>query len=149
MAISSELQTFLSAWKYPLDDINAAGQHGLTPLMRAALQGNLSAARELLVLGADVHARNHDGNTALWLACVPRNAELVQALIVAGIELDNRNDAGSTTLMYTASSNRPELLKLLLEAGADPQVRNYDDMRAVELASSMACLKLLRHTLDD
>ncbi len=149
MATSSELQTFLAQWNYPPDDIDARGPHGLTPLMRAALQGELAAAKELLALGADVHLRNDDGNTALWLACVPRSVELVQALLDAGIELDNCNDAGSTALMYTASSNRPELLKLLLEAGADPQVRNFDDMRAVELASSLACLKLLRHTLDE
>jgi len=145
---SSELATFLADWQYPAGDIEARGQHGLTPLMRAALQGRREIVRELLALGADVHARNDDGNTALWLGCVSRDADLVQDLVAAGIELDNRNDAGSTALMYTASSDRPELLKILLEAGADPQVRNFDDMRAVELAASRACLKLLRHTAD-
>lgn len=93
-----------------------------------------------------MHARNDDGNNALWLACVPRDAGIVQDLIAAGIDLNNSNDAGSTALMYTASSDRPELLKVLLDAGADPQIRNFDDMRAVELASSITCLKLLRHT---
>ncbi|WP_235989153.1 ankyrin repeat domain-containing protein [Pseudomonas lopnurensis] len=80
------------------------------------------------------------------MACVSRDEGLVQDLIDAGIALDNRNDAGATALMYTASSDRPQLLRLLLEAGADPQLKNFDDMRAVELAASVACLKLLRHT---
>ncbi|WP_349616525.1 ankyrin repeat domain-containing protein [Azotobacter salinestris] len=147
-APSAELAAFLAEWQYPANDLEARGQHGLTPLMRAALQGRREIVRELLALGADVRARNDDGNTALWLGCVSRDTGLVQDLIDAGIELDNRNDAGSTALMYTASSDRPELLKILLNAGADPQVRNFDDLRAVDLAASRACLKLLRHTAD-
>ncbi|MFC2972222.1 ankyrin repeat domain-containing protein [Azotobacter bryophylli] len=144
--LSPALAAFLLDWDFDPKDLNARRLHGLTPLMRAALQGQGEIVRELLALGVDLHARNDDGNTALWLACVSRDAGLVRELIAAGIELDNRNDAGSTALMYTASSDRPELLELLLEAGADPQVRNFDDMRAVELAASRACLKLLRHT---
>ena len=143
---SEALAAFLAAWDYAPGNLDTPGLHGLTPLMRAALQGQREIVRELLNLGVDIHARNDDGNTALWLACVSRDADIVRDLIATGIELDNRNDAGSTALMYTASSDRPELLELLLEAGADPQVRNFDDMRAVELAASRACLKLLRHT---
>ncbi|GAB3377068.1 ankyrin repeat domain-containing protein [Azotobacter armeniacus] len=147
-APSAELAAFLAEWQYPAGGLEARGQHGLTPLMRAALQGRREIVRELLALGADIQARNDDGNTALWLGCVSRDTALVQDLIDAGIELDNRNDAGSTALMYTASSDRPELLAVLLAAGADPHVRNFDDLRAVELAASRACLKLLRHTAD-
>ncbi|WP_455229625.1 ankyrin repeat domain-containing protein [Geopseudomonas aromaticivorans] len=146
--VSPGLAAFLADWQYPSGELNARGAHGLTPLMRAARQGERALVQELLALGVDLHARNDDGNTALWLACVSRDAGLVQDLIEAGIALDNRNDAGSTALMYTASSDRPQLLELLLAAGADPQVRNFDDLRAVELAASKACLKLLRHTAD-
>lgn len=145
---SAALAGFLADWDYPAGELNARGPHGLTPLMRAALLGRREIVQELLALGVDLHARNDDGNTALWLACVSRDAALVQDLIEAGIGLDNRNDAGATALMYTASSDRPQLLELLLGAGADPQVRNFDDLRAVELAASVACLKLLRHTAD-
>lgn len=147
-ASSPALRDFLAAWGYPAGMLEARGAHGLTPLMRAALQGERAIVQELLALGADLHARNDDGNTVLWLACVSRDGGLVQDLIDAGSALDNRNDAGATALMYTASSDRPELLERLLVAGADPQLRNFDDLRAVELAASRACLKLLRHTAD-
>lgn len=147
-SVSAALAGFLADWHYPADEPNARGPHGLSPLMRAALLGRRGIVQELLALGADPHARNDDGNTALWLACVSRDAGLVQDLIDAGCELDNRNDAGATALMYCASSDRPQLLALLLAAGADPQVRNFDDMRAVELAASTACLRLLRHTAE-
>lgn len=147
-SVSVALAGFLADWGYPAGELNGRGPHGLTPLMRAALLGRREIVRELLALGVDLHARNDDGNTALWLACVSRDAGLVQDLIDAGIALDSRNDAGATALMYTASSDRAELLGLLLAAGADPQLRNFDDLRAVELAASRACLKLLRHTAD-
>lgn len=143
---SPELLAFLAEWQFDPANLDAPRLHGLTALMRAALQGQRALVRELLGFGVNVHARNDDGNTALWLACVSRDAGLLQDLIDAGAELDNRNDAGATALMYTASSDRPQLLQLLLEAGADPQLKNFDDMRAVELAASVACLKLLRHT---
>lgn len=147
-SVSAALAGFLADWDYPAGELNARGPHGLTPLMRAALLGRREIVQELLALGVELHARNDDGNTALWLGCVSRDLGLVQDLIEAGIVLDNRNDAGATALMYTASSDRAELLELLLAAGADPQVRNFDDLRAVELAASRACLKLLRHTAD-
>lgn len=146
--LSEALAAFLVEFDYDPNALDAPREHGLTPLMRAALDGRADIVRELLALGVDVHARNDDGNTALWLACVSRDAGIVQALIDAGIALDNRNDAGSTALMYCASSDRPALLELLLAAGADPLVRNFDDLRAVELAASMACLRLLRHTAE-
>jgi len=130
------------------NDLDAPLAHGLTPLMRAALDGRATLVEELLCLGADPQRRNDDGNNALWLACVSRDERIVRALIAAGCDLDNRNDAGASTLMYTASSDRPELLALLLAAGADPWLQNQDGLRAVELAASRSCLRLLRHTAD-
>jgi hypothetical protein len=145
---SPALTAFLAEWDFAADDLDAPRTHGLTPLMRAALNGERVLVRELMQLDADIHVRNHDGNTALWLACVSRDAGIVEDLIAAGIDLDNRNDAGATALMYTASSDRPELLAVLLAAGADPLLKNLDDMRAVDLVGSLACLRLLRHTAD-
>lgn len=144
---SEHLLQFLRDWRFPENDKDATLEHGLTPLMRGALVGRLEIVEELLSQGADFHAINDDGNTALWLACVSRQIPLVQALIDAGIDLNHRNAMGATALMYTASSDRPEILQLLLQAGADPYLRNHDDMRAVDLAASRQCLRLLRHTV--
>jgi hypothetical protein len=47
--------------------------------------------------------------------------------------------------MYAASSGKPDLVALLLEEGADPDLRNQDDSRAVDLASTWECLARLRH----
>lgn len=146
-ASSPQLIAFLVEYGFDLDDLDAPRKHGLTPLMRAALGGQSALIAELLAHGVDISRRNMDGNNALWLACVSDSAEAVRLLVKGGIDIDNRNDMGATSLMYTASASKADMVALLLECGADPQVANFDDARAVDLAASRACLALLRHTV--
>lgn len=141
------LAGFLAAYGFDADDLDATREHGLTPLMRASLEGRADVVGELLALGVSIARRNMDGNNALWLACVSSNAEVVRQLVAAGIDVDNRNDMGATALMYTASAGKADMVALLLECGADPGIPNFDDARAVDLAATRDCLKLLRHTL--
>lgn len=143
---SLALAEFIAEYHFDAFDLNSRWHHALTPLMRAALLGCDDLAEELLAHGVNIHLRNADGNNALWLACVSGNVALIQRLIDAGIDLDNRNLTGATTLMYTASNGKPEMTKLLLENGADPMIRTDDDYLAVELAATVECLQLLRHT---
>lgn len=143
---TSELAEFIQTFNFEPDNLNAIWDHGLTPLMRASLLGRYDLAEELLDLGVNIHLRNMDGNNALWLACVSDNVKLVQLLIDFGIDINNCNDTGATTLMYTASSGKAHLTKILLDAGADASIKTFDDFRAVDLAASEECLRLLRHT---
>lgn len=143
---SIDLENFLTEFKFDPQDLNAPWDFGLTPLMRAALLGRDDLVEELLEYGVNIHLRNSDGNNALWLACVSSNQSLIKRLITAGIHMDNCNLTGATPLMYTASSGKAEIMALLLEAGADPYIANFDDYRAVDLAATEACLRLLRHT---
>ncbi len=144
---SPALGDFIATHHFDPDNLDSPWEHALTPLMRAALQGNDGLAAELLAHGVNIHLRNSDGNNALWLACVSGNASLVQRLIDSGIDLDNRNLTGATALMYTASSGKPDMMELLLENGADPLIRTDDGYLAGELAATAECLQLLRYTL--
>lgn len=144
---SAALVSFISAHGFNPDDLDAPRDHGLTPLMRASLLGNVPLADELIRLGVDLDKRNMDGNTAVWMACVSGKAELLRRLAGAGIDLDNRNDMGATSLMFCASASKADLVALLLELGADPMITNFDDLRAGDLAASRECLSLLRHTV--
>jgi len=144
---SAELLYFIEEHNFdPVDLDRPSTDFELTPLMRAALLGRDDLVEELLAHGADIHPRNSDGNNALWLACVSGNGTLVQRLIDAGIDLDNRNLTGATALMYTASSGKADMMQILLQNGADPLIRTDDDYLAVELAATVDCLRLLRHT---
>lgn len=143
---SPDLRDFVAGFGFDPDNLDAAREHGLTPLMRAALLGRSDWLQALLAAGVDIGLRNGDGNNALWLACVSRVPAAIQTLVEAGIDLDNRNDVGATCLMYAASSGRAEIVAALLAAGADAYIRNDDGALAVDLASTLECLRLLRHT---
>jgi rhodanese-related sulfurtransferase len=143
--LSDALSSFLGQHGFDPLRLDSPREHGLTPLMRAALAGRADLVDELLRLGVDTRRRNADGNTALWLGCVSNVAGVVRRLLDAGMDVDSRNDTGATALMYAASTGKDLLVKLLLGAGADPKVRNQDDFTATDLASTSACLSLLRH----
>ncbi|WP_018412948.1 ankyrin repeat domain-containing protein [Methyloversatilis thermotolerans] len=144
---SDALRSFIVEHGFSGADLDQPVAYGLTPLMRAALDAREDIADALLAAGASVACRNSDGNNALWLACVGGSSTIVRALAGAGIDLDNRNDTGATALMYCASSGKHDMLALLLDLGADPLLRTDDDYLAADLASTVECLRLLRHTV--
>jgi thiosulfate/3-mercaptopyruvate sulfurtransferase len=125
-------------------DLNVTLANATTPLMRAALKGELEIAKQILATGGKIAARNADGNNALWLACVEGHLALLELLIKAGIDIDNRNDNGATALMYAASSGRTEVVALLLARGADIHAGTLDGFSALDMAANIDCLNLLR-----
>ena len=144
LAISPQLANWLQALGYPTDDLDARLDHGITPLMRAARLNETGAVFELLQAGADLNATNVDGNNALWMACVGESAEAMDLLVRAGIDMDHQNDSGATCLMYAASTGKHAAVQRLLDAGADPLLRTQDDFSALDMASTIDCLRLLR-----
>jgi uncharacterized protein len=143
--MTPQLASFLEEHGFDPDDINAAQPDGrFTPLMRAAKLGRMDIVDELLALGVDLQALNADGCNALWLACYNGRHDVIERLIGAGIDIDVQNGNGASCLMYVASNSKPDLVRLLLEKGANAQLKNFDDFSALDLAASMACLKLLK-----
>lgn len=125
-------------------DIDRVLPNGTTPLMHAARMGDVEVVKGLLARGADPALMNVDGNGALWFACFADSEECTAMLIDAGAPLDSQNVNGATALIYCASSGKTNLVRQLLEAGADPKLMTLDDFTALELASNMACLQLLK-----
>lgn len=143
--MTPELSAFLDEHGFDRANINAPQADGrFTPLMRAAKLGRLEIVDQLLTLGVDFNALNADGCNALWLACYNGSHEIIERLIAAGINIDQQNGNGASCLMYVSSNSKPDLVKLLLDQGANPHLKNFDDSSALDLAASLACLKLLR-----
>jgi rhodanese-related sulfurtransferase len=118
--------------------------HGNTPLMQAAWRGDAARVEALLAQGPDLGATNGDGNNALWLACVSNDPAVVARLAQAGVPIDHQNLTGATCLMYAASSGKPALVRTLLALGANPQLRTQDGFTALDMASDLESLKLLK-----
>jgi len=125
-------------------DARAPGAHGNTPLMHAAWRGERAIVDALLARAVPLDACNADGNTALWLACVHGDTGLIRQLVEAGVPIDHANLTGATALMYAASAGKAEVLTTLLALGADVQRQSQDDWRALDMAATLDCLRLLR-----
>jgi len=142
--LSPRLAQWLPEHGYPIDDLDAVAEHGMTPLMRAGKLGEIGIVFDLLQAGATLDTKNSDGNNALWLACVGENLETIELLIRAGIDINHQNDNGANCLMYASSTGKHTVVEKLLAFGADPKYRTLDDYSALDMAATIECLRLLR-----
>jgi ankyrin repeat protein len=143
-AVPEALAVWLHSEGFNPTDPSGPGAHGNTPLMHAAWRGAHHALDALLALGVPLDAVNGDGNNALWLACVNGEPGLIRALVARGVPLDHANLTGATALMYAASAGKAEVLATLLALGANAALTTQDDMSALDMAATLACLQLLR-----
>ena len=105
-----------------------------SPLMFAALRGQVDCATELIDAGADVNYRNKIQNTALPLAVMIENLDLVKKLIAAGANVNCGNINGFSALMISAHLGYVQCLKELLAAGADVNMQAEDGHTATSIA---------------
>jgi uncharacterized protein len=113
-----------------LDATNAANE---TPLMMAALRGNVAAVRQLLDLGATL---NRDGWTPLHYAATGPEPQVVALLLERGAVIDAPSPNRSTPLMMACRYGPEGAVDLLLRRGASLQLRNDAGMNAIDFARS-------------
>jgi len=147
--MSESLAGWMASHGFPQGGIHARIANGMSPLMLAALKGELALVEELIALGADPNHVNDDDHHALWFACVHGDTSLVKKLITHGANVDNQNVNGATCAIYTASTGKLEVLKLLVEAGADLSKETSGGYTALESASTLPVLKYLRNCSEE
>jgi ankyrin repeat protein len=110
---------------------------GPTPLMMAAVGGDLETVRVLLDHGADARAKSPFGYSTLHLAADRGNPELVRLLLEHGADVNGIDYEGHTPLILAAAAERvnPDVVRLLLERGADPRVKGKDGLTALDWAA--------------
>ena len=88
-----------------------------TRLMYAAHTGNISGAKELLQLGADIDAQDSRGFTALMYAVQSGHPDMVRFLCESGASLDLLARLGITALHVAIPSGRLDIVHILCEQG--------------------------------
>ena len=119
----------LIAWR--TIDVNQLNPHAETPLMMAAMQGQVRLAEQLIARGADV---NKTGWTPLHYAASKDHVAMMRLLIDNDAYIDAESPNGTTPLMMAAYYASPRAVKLMLEEGADPLLKNQDGMTALDMA---------------
>jgi ankyrin repeat protein len=100
-------------------DVNATNPEGVTPLMRAAMDGEVEIVETLLAAGgANVNVQSESGETALLRAALYGRAEIVKLLVARGAAVDAGDREGVTPLMAAAQQGRTDVVRALVDAGA-------------------------------
>jgi ankyrin repeat protein len=115
----------------PKVDLNALNRSGESPLMLAALNGQLDIAAKLIKKGADV---NKTGWTPLHYAATKGQVEVIKLLLENYAYIDAESPNGSTPLMMASMYGSPQAVKLLLDEGADPLLKNQIGLTALQFA---------------
>ena len=102
-----------------------------SPLMLAAIKGQLDLCRQLIERDADV---NKPGWTPLHYAASGGNAKVVKLLLDHYAYIDAESPNGSTPLMMAALYGSSDTVKVLLDAGADVSIKNALGLTALEFA---------------
>ena len=104
-----------------------------TPLMMAAMRGNLEWTLRLLDRGAAI---NRGGWAPLHYAASGPAVAVVKLLLERGAAIDAPSPNRSTALMMAARYGSEEAVQLLLASGANAQLRNDRQMRPADFARS-------------
>lgn len=146
--------------------INAANDHGITPLIFACYQGHSALARFLLARKADPNARTscnasfafgkllsnrNNKTTPLMMAAFAGKLEIVLNLLKSGAQVNAQDSYGQTALVYAIladknwphkplDENRKKIVALLLEYGADTDITDNNGLDARYYYSQVAGL---------
>jgi ankyrin repeat protein len=116
---------------HPQTRIDAVNQANETPLMMAALRGQIEGARQLLALGA---ALNRPGWTPLHYAASGPAHRMVALLLERGALVDAPSPNRTTPLMMAARYGPEDAVDLLLARGASLGARNDAGLGPVDFA---------------
>lgn len=117
---------------HPQTRIDATNQADETPLMMAALRGQLDGARQLLDRGATL---NRPGWTPLHYAASGPEPRMVALLLERGAQIEALSPNRSTPMMMAARYGPEEAVDLLLGRGASLRARNDAGLGAADFAA--------------
>jgi ankyrin repeat protein len=125
--------------------VNAADDHGVTPLARAAENASEPMVAKLLAARANAAAAQTNGLTPLMIAARTGNANIVKLLMANGADV-NATTAESkvSALMYALSEPHPAIVKTLVEGGANVKLSSAKGFTPLMYAAKNGNIELAR-----
>lgn len=130
----------------PSTKINQPNSKGETPLMMAAIKGQVDLAKALIARDADV---NREGWTPLHYAVSAPSEDgsdlkMVALLLQHHAYIDAASPNGTTPLMMAAQYGTRSAVELLIKEGADPKLKNQQGLTAVDFATKADRAEVVR-----
>jgi len=115
----------------PQTNVEARNASDESPLMLAAIKGQMDLVKKLIARDADI---NKPGWTPLHYAASSGQVEIIKLLLENHAFIDAESPNGTTPLMMAAMYGSPQSVKLLLDEGADVLMKNQQNMTALDFA---------------
>jgi ankyrin repeat protein len=116
---------------WPQTKVDVRNSVDESPLMLAALKGELALCQALIKRGGNV---NKPGWAPLHYASTNGHLEVMRLLLEEYAYIDAASPNGTTPLMMAAQYGSDDAVRLLLEEGADPTIKNDLSLTATDFA---------------
>jgi len=117
-------------------DVNAADEHGSTPLHEAAHYNRAEALKLLVAKNATLDLRDKQARTPLFVAAFYGHAAAIKTLAAAGAHLDAAHGDEKLTPVHIAARNGMiGAIDALVEAGADLEKVTVGGLHAASVAA--------------
>ncbi|MEE9572535.1 MAG: ankyrin repeat domain-containing protein, partial [Candidatus Neomarinimicrobiota bacterium] len=98
---------------------------GLTPLHKAASNGQIDICKLFIEKGADIHATDNSQGTVLHFAAYYGHPEIIKLFIDKGIDANTQDNDGHTPIIWAVFGKKTNTIDELIKHGADlnPPIR--------------------------
>eukprot|EP00903_Cladosiphon_okamuranus_P011359 g10707.t1 len=128
-------------------DIGGNGDGGGTPLVYAAMRGDLEIVRLLCAAGAGLEETDGVGFTALMTAVAHQHRDITEVLLQHGADADTESLRRMTPLMVSVALGDATLMKTLLRFGANACHAGIGDLTPLHIAAGKGSAHLIEDLL--
>ena len=120
----------------PLErSVDSRNETGITPLMNAAMNGNVQAVELLIKRGADPSLTDDSGSNSLHFAAAGGDTDIIYLIHTLMPDIDSLNGEGETPLLVAANSGKLHAVKWFLERGAEATYEDKGGWNALHSAA--------------
>lgn len=129
--------------------VNQYNEKRQTPLMLAALKGNVKWMESLLEKGADFRLVDREGQTALFYALKCHHVQAALVLLALSKSSNTCDRYGRTALMTAVSTGLLPVVRVLCQTGNDIQAFDRKGFNALHLAACLGRTKIVEYLVQN
>ena len=132
----------------PLErSVDSRNATGITPLMNAAMNGNVQTVKLLIEKGADPSLKDNSGLNSLHFAAIGGDTDIISLIHTRMPDIESLNGEGETPLLVAAYNGKLHAVKWFLERGANATYKDKGGWNALHSAAYSGDAETIDHIL--